>query len=66
MFQEGVLARLGAAGMNAVCPIWDGVFVIRDEITQRGKGQIGITLGMLCGFDILRPAAYSRLKFKVA
>ena len=65
-FQEGILARLGAAGVNSICAVWDGMFVIRDEITQRGKGQIGLTVGMLAGFDILRPAAYSRLKFKVS
>ena len=66
MFQEGILARLGASGSNAICPIWDGLFLIRDEITQRGKGQIGLTLGMLAGFDILRASGYARLKFKVA
>lgn len=66
MFQEGIIARMGAAGANAICPIWDGMFMIRDEITQRGKGQIGLTVGMLAGFDILRGGAYERLKFKVA
>ncbi len=66
MFQEGVLARLGAAGMNSVCPVWDGMFAIRDEISGRKSGQISITIGMLCGFDILRADAYQRLKFKVA
>ena len=66
MFQEGILARLGASGVNAVCPVWSSVFMIRDEITARDKGQIGITVGLLAGFDILRASAYERLKFKVA
>ena len=67
MFQEGVLlARMGAAGMNSVCPVWDGMFAIRDEISGRKSGQISITIGMLCGFDILRADGYQRLKFKVA
>ena len=65
-FQEGVLARMGAAGMNSVCPVWDGMFAIRDEISGRKSGQISITIGMLCGFDILRADGYQRLKFKVA
>ena len=65
-FQEGILARVGAAGMNSVCPIWDSMFVIRDEITKRKEGQLGLTVGMLAGFDILRSDAYTRLKFKVA
>ena len=52
--------------MNAVCPIWDSLYMVRDEVTKRAEGQIGLTLGMLCGFDILRAGAYARLKFKVA
>ena len=66
MFQEGVLARMGASGANSVCPVWSRMFMIRDEITGRKSGQIAITVGMLAGFDILRADAYARLKFKVA
>ena len=66
MFQEGVLARMGAAGANAICPTWDSLFMVRDEITGRKSGQIALTIGMLAGFDILRPAGFERLKFKVA
>ena len=29
-------------------------------------GQIGLTIGMLAGFDILRAGGFDRLKFKVA
>ena len=65
-FQEGVLARMGAQGMNSVCPVWDGMFAIRDEITGRKSGQISITIGMLANFDILRSGGYQRLKFKVS
>ena len=66
MFQEGVLARMGAAGANAVSPVWDSMFMIRDEISGRKAGQIGLTVGMLCGFAILRAGGFDRLKFKVA
>ena len=66
MFQEGIISRMGAAGANAVCPTWDGLFMIRDEITGRKKGQISLTVGMLAGFDILRAGGFDRLKFKVA
>lgn len=65
-FQEGILARLGAAGMNAVCPVWSGMFAIRDEISGKKSGQISITVGMLAAFDILRSGGFERLKFKVA
>ena len=66
MFQEGIIARMGAAGANAVCPTWDGLFMIRDEITGRKSGQIALTIGMLAGFAILRAGGFDRLKFKVA
>ena len=66
MFQEGIIARMGAAGANAVCPTWDSMFMIRDEISGRKAGQIGLTIGMLAGFDILRAGGFDRLKFKVA
>ena len=66
MFQEGVLARMGASGANAICPMWDSMFMIRDEISGRKAGQIGLTIGMLAGFDILRAGGFDRLKFKVA
>ena len=66
MFQEGIIARMGAAGANAVCPTWDSMFMIRDEISGRKSGQIGLTVGMLAGFDILRAGGFDRLKFKVA
>ena len=65
-FQEGVLARMGGGGMNSVCPMWDSLFMIRDEVTKRKEGQIALTVGMLAGFDILRSGGYQRLKFKVA
>ena len=42
------------------------MFMIRDEISGRKAGQIGLTIGMLAGFDILRAGGFDRLKFKVA
>ena len=65
-FQEAVLARMGAAGANAVCPTWASLFMVRDEISGRKSGQIAITIGILAGFSILRSAGYERLKFKVS
>ena len=65
-FQEGIIARMGANASNAVCPTWDSLFMVRDEITGRKSGQIALTIGMLAGFDILRAGGFDRLKFKVA
>ena len=66
-FQEGILARMGAAGANAVCPVWSSH--VRWCATRSPAGSPArsrITVGMLCGFDILRAGAFQRLKFKVA
>lgn len=65
-FQEAILARMGAPGMNSICPVWGSLFAVRDEISGRKSGQISITIGMLANFDILRAGGYERLKFKVA
>ena len=66
MFQEGIIARMGTSRANSICPVWDSMFMIRDEISGRKAGQIGLTIGMLAGFDILRAGGFDRLKFKVA
>ena len=35
------LARLaGDDQMNAVCPVWEGVTILRDELTEAAKGWI--------------------------
>ena len=66
--QSGILAKLGAAdsGMNAVCPIWEGLRLIRDEVTQAAAGQIQITAVALHNFKVLRPEGFVRTKLKVA
>ena len=67
-FSRESLARVGAEGMNAVAPIWSGVAMVRDEVSQelRKQGQISITAIMMAGFDILRPAGFARTKFKIS
>lgn len=64
--QEGILARLGAAIMAAVCPMWQGITLIRDEITGADEGHILITARALYSFKVLYPAAFTRLKLKLA
>ena len=65
--QSGIVAKLGAdAGMNAVCPIWEGLRLIRDEVTQAAAGQIQITAVALHNFKVLRPEGFVRTKLKVA
>ena len=66
-YQGGVVARVGGEGMNAVAPIWSGVAMVRDEVSQtlRKAGQISITAIMMAGFNILRADGFARTKFKV-
>lgn len=43
---------------SAVCPIWQGLEIIRDNLTGAAKGEIALTAIALHAFSILRPAAY--------
>ena len=65
--QQGILAKLGAAdAINAVCPIWEGLRLIRDEISNAAKGQIVVTAVALHNFAILRADGFVRTKVKLA
>ena len=66
--QSGIIAKLGAAdaGMNAVAPIWEGLRLVRDEVTNADKGQIQVTAVCLHNFKVLRPAGFVRTKLKLS
>ena len=65
--QQGILAKLGAPdAVNAVCPIWEGLRLIRDEVTNAAKGQIQVTAIALHNFRILRADGFARTKVKIA
>ena len=65
--QSGILAKLGAeSGMSAVCAVWEGLKLIRDEVTNADKGQIQVTAVALHNFKVLRPSAFVRTKLKLA
>ena len=65
--QSGIIAKLGAeSAMNAVCPIWEGLRLIRDEVTNADKGQIQVTAVALHNFKVLRPDGFVRTKVKLA
>ena len=65
--QQGLLAKLGAPdAVNAVCPIWEGLRLIRDELTNAASGQIQITAIALHNFRILRADGFARTKIKIA
>ena len=66
-FQSGILAKLGATdAMNAVAPIWEGVKLIRDELTNAEAGLIQVTAVAFHNFKVLRAAGFVRTKVKLA
>ena len=66
MVQDGILARTAGGVLNAICPVWQGVTLIRDEVTQAAKGHIALTAVALYGFKVTRPSAFLRLRFKLS
>ena len=56
--QQGIIAK--GMAMNAVAPIWNGVELITDNVTQAKKGQIVLTAVALIGFQILRTGGFLR------
>ncbi|MCY4028367.1 MAG: phage major capsid protein [Acidobacteria bacterium] len=66
--QSGILAKLGAGdgAMNAVVPVWEGLKLIRDEVTGAASGLVAITAVALYNFRLVRPAAFVRTKLKLA
>lgn len=66
--QQGVLGKLGAMDgyYNAVCPIWEGLRFIRDELTTAADGQIAVTCVALFNFKVLRASGFARTKLKLA
>ena len=62
--QGGVVAR--GSQRAAVAPVWEGLSLVRDEITQAAQGRLRLTLVMLYSFKIVRAAQFSRVAFKLA
>ena len=66
--QQGILAKLGAQDgfYNAVCPVWEGLRLIRDEVTQAASGLVQVTAVALHNFKVVRPDGFVRTKVKLA
>ena len=62
--QHGIIRRGSARA--AVCPIWEGVRMIRDEITSAASGQVHVTALALFSFGFVRTAEFGIRSFKVA
>lgn len=66
--QQGILAKLGARDgfYNAVAPVWEGLRLIRDEVTQAASGLVQVTAVALHNFKVVRPDGFVRTKVKLA
>lgn len=64
--QQAIAAKVGAPGMYAIAPVWQGVELIRDQVTKAESGQIALTAIALWNFGIIRAEGFNRLKFKLA
>ena len=51
---------------GSVAPVWEGLSLIRDPYTGAASGQVSLTAVSLWNFRVIRSAAYSLAKFKVA
>ena len=55
--QRAVIAKLGARSA-AYAPVWAGVRLIRDEVTDAAKGQVHLTAFLLAAFKVVDSASY--------
>ena len=51
---------------SAVAPTWQGLQMIRDQVTGADQGHVHLTLIMLWGFKVIREAAYRQWRAQVA
>ena len=54
--RQNVVIRRGMS-MTAVAPVWEGITIIADDVTQAKKGQLVITTVMLYAMKVLRTGA---------
>ena len=60
--QKGILRR--GMRMDAVCPLWQGVEIVVDNVTQSQKGQIIVTAVLLHNVAVLRAGGFVIPNFK--
>lgn len=58
--KQDVLVRLGTR-RDMVAPVWRGVELTVDRVSDVGKGEVVITAVMLAAYEVLRPAAFARI-----
>lgn len=61
---SGIAAR--GSTRAAVAPVWEGIRLIRDEISGAAKGEVALTAISLVSFGVLRKAQYAWIKIATA
>ncbi|WP_419163064.1 hypothetical protein [Candidatus Palauibacter sp.] len=59
--KQDVIARLGMR-MDAQAPVWDGISIIPDEVTEAAKGQVKIHAIMLYNVKVTRADGFKRIQ----
>ena len=57
--QDALIVR-GIGRRNAVCPLWQGVEVLVDRVSNAGKGQIEIFGALYAAFSVSRADGFAR------
>ena len=61
-----LVLRCRGMARAAVAPVWQGLRLIRDEVTAANKGQIRLTAIALWNFAVIRADQYDLEKLKIA
>ena len=61
--QEGLIVK-GAARRNCVGALWNGVQIIRDEVTRARQGEVRLHVIGMWDFAVVRTAGYVRKSYR--
>lgn len=60
--KQDAIVRVGSRMGEAVAPVWEGVTLIRDEVTKAGTGEISLTAVMLAAYKVVRASGFARIE----
>lgn len=64
--QMAIAARSVGRGIHAVAPVWRGVDILVDRITNRDEGQVKVSGLMLYSFKLLRQEGFRLVDLQIA
>ena len=64
-FQSAISYAAGAPGRGFISPVWNGIQLIDDQISQAKAGRRILTAVAIVGFDMIDPAPYAIRRFQV-